>query len=85
MCYIQENNLSVVATYHPISFLIEYIGQIIPSVRSIDRISCLHIFIINLCILLLSSIPPCFIKSAGMLSDPAALCVLSFFITWFTS
>jgi hypothetical protein len=85
MCYIQESNWSVVTTYHPISFLIEYIVQIIPTVHSIDRVSCLHIFIINLCILLLSSIQPCFINSAGMLSDPAALCMLSFFITLFTS
>jgi hypothetical protein len=40
---------------------------------------------VNLCILRFSSIPPCFINSAGILSNPAALCVLSFSITWFTS
>jgi hypothetical protein len=57
-----------------------YIGQIIPSVRSVGRVSSSHIFIISMCILHFSSIPPCFINSAGILSGPAALCVLSFFL-----
>ena len=65
---------------HIILFPFLYIGQIIPSVHSVGRVSSSHIFIINLCILDFNSVLPCFISSAGILSDPAAVYILSFSI-----
>ena len=77
MYYIQESDWSLVTAYHPVPFFI-YTGQIIPSVHSVGRVSSSHIFVINLCILVFNSVPPCFISCAGVLSDPAASCILNF-------